>query len=726
MSLFKELKRRNVIRVGLAYLLLAWVLLQAADFGLDLIDAPNWIVQALAILAVIGLPAVLVFSWVFEMTPEGLKRESEVDRSQSITPATGRKLDRLIIVVLALAVAGLLGERFLGDKTPESAVMQEPVPEAEAVPEKAAEQIPSIAVLPFVNMSSDPEQEYFADGISEEILNSLARVSGLKVAGRTSSFAFKGKNEDLRMIGDALGVANILEGSVRKQGDQVRITAQLIQVEDGFHLWSDTYDRRLDDIFAIQDEIANAILQQAKIQLLEEQAIVTARVNPIAYQNYVAAKQRIHERTKGGLKVAMNLLKDAVQLDPGFAAAWAQLGIATMLSSDGLGSYGDIPEQEAQRMGKEYADKALALDPELAEGHAALGLYWQNQPPFSSETLQKAIDALERSLALDSVPIDTWHWMQRAQQLIGRQDEVQETLEKIVQRDPLYWPGVSNLVSLYARKNRLTEAHELNDRTMRYRPELPFRQKATLYAYEGRYAEAVPLALEVWEERADPLSYRPIARAMWGTHQFERLAELENAPNTRTRAVTLAYLGRTEEALMIAQAALQEFGQPQAIITVHAMSGQWQKLIEFLESTWTDLEQFDLDFGGGDGGGGNDVMLNIAQAYAETGDDEKFGLAMRLVRASHDQASEHGFDNIYFDLGEARYWALAGDEEQALAHLSRAIARGYAYSPRLSSFYPQLSSLEGTPRYEEIQALSLKHLNEQRALLEFPPLEAAY
>jgi TolB-like protein len=724
MNFLQELKRRNVFRVGIAYALIAWVILQVIDFLLELTDAPSWVLQVFFITAIVGLPVVLILSWVYEMTPEGIKLEKNIARDHSITPRTGRKLDRIIIALLAATVVFLLAGQFSNMPSPESAATQ-PVEDAgPAVTEK--ERLPSIAVLPFVNMSSDPEQEYFADGISEEILNSLARINGLKVAGRTSSFAFKGKNEDLRMIGEALGVENILEGSVRKQGNQVRITAQLIQVEDGFHLWSDTYDRRLDDIFAIQDEIANAILQQAKIQLLEEQAIVTARVNPIAYQNYVAAKQRIHERTRGGLKVAMNLLKDAVQLDPGFAAAWAQLGIATMLSSDGFGSYGEIPEQEAQRMGKEYADKALALDPELAEGHAALGLYWQNQPPFSNETLQRAIDALERSLALDPAPIDTWHWMQRAQQIIGRQDEVQETLEKIVQRDPLYWPGVSNLVSLYVRKNRLAEAHELNDRTMRYRPELQFRQKAALYIFEGRYAEAVPLALEAWEERSDPLSYWPVSRAMWGTHQFDQLAELENAPNSRQRAVTLAYLGRTEEALMIAQSALQELGQPQAIIAVHAMSGQWQRLIEFLESTWTDLEQFDLDFGGGDGGFGNDVMLNIAQAYAETGNDEKFALAMRLVRASHDQAREHGFDNMDFDLAEARYWALAGDEERALEHLSRAVARGFARSPRLSSLYPQMSSLEGNPRYDEIQALSLAHLNEQRALLELPPLEAAY
>ena len=276
MSFFDELKRRNVFRVGVAYVIVAWLLAQVADLFLENFGAPDWVIKSVLIVLVIGFPLAIFFAWAFELTPEGLKREKEVDRSQSIASETGRKLDRAIIAILVLALGYFVYDKYGGSGAPaEVATAQNAALPAEA--EK------SIAVLPFVNMSSDTEQEYFSDGISEEILNALAGVQGLKVAGRTSSFAFKGQNQDLRAIGEALGVNHILEGSVRKSGGKVRITAQLIKVDDGFHVWSDTYDRELTDVFAIQDEIANAILEQMRTALLDEQPIKTLAVDTFAY-----------------------------------------------------------------------------------------------------------------------------------------------------------------------------------------------------------------------------------------------------------------------------------------------------------------------------------------------------------------------------------------------------------------------------------------------------------
>ncbi|MBT8067729.1 MAG: adenylyl cyclase, partial [Gammaproteobacteria bacterium] len=240
MSIFAELKRRNVFRVGIAYLVASWVLMQVVDVISPVFELPEWAPKLIFLLLAIGLVPALIFAWAFELTPEGIKRESEVSPEGSITRSTGRKLNFVIIGFLVAAVALLLVERQL--KTGD-------VPEAATEVATAADTgARSIAVLPFVNMSSDAEQEFFSDGITEEILNSLASVKELKVAGRTSSFAFKGQNDDLRRIGDALGVEHILEGSVRKAGAKVRITAQLIQVDDGFHLWSETYDRELTDV----------------------------------------------------------------------------------------------------------------------------------------------------------------------------------------------------------------------------------------------------------------------------------------------------------------------------------------------------------------------------------------------------------------------------------------------------------------------------------------------
>ncbi len=231
MSLFEELKRRNVFRVAVAYLITAWVLLQIADLVLQNIHAPDWVIQAFMLALGLGFPVAVIFAWAFEMTPEGIKKEKDVDRTQSITPQTGRKLDYIIIGVLAVSP---WCSCCLTDSAPGRLRLRPPGlnPWPLQPPDELAK---SIAVLPFVNMSSDPEQDYFSDGISEEILNALARVKELKVAGRTSSFEFKGQNEDLRKIGETLGVENILEGSVRKSGTKVRITAQLIQVKDGFH-----------------------------------------------------------------------------------------------------------------------------------------------------------------------------------------------------------------------------------------------------------------------------------------------------------------------------------------------------------------------------------------------------------------------------------------------------------------------------------------------------------
>lgn len=245
-KLFEELKRRNVVRVGIAYMVLGWVALQVGDILFDMFEAPAWVGKTFAGLLLLGLPFALLFAWAFELTPEGVKKTAEVDSSDSITHSTGRKLDFIVIAALVVALGYFIWD---GRQAPNAEIV--------------AELDRSIAVLPFVNMSSDQEQEWFADGLTEEILNSLARTPDLLVASRTSSFQYKGQNQDISAIAAALGVAHILEGSVRRGGDRLRVTAQLIRASDGFHLWSETFDRKPEDVIAIQEgvaiEIANAL-----------------------------------------------------------------------------------------------------------------------------------------------------------------------------------------------------------------------------------------------------------------------------------------------------------------------------------------------------------------------------------------------------------------------------------------------------------------------------------
>jgi len=261
MSLFAELKRRNVVRVGAAYALIGWVIAQIAEFAFENFGAPDWVLKSVVVILLLGLPLALFFAWAFEMTPEGIKREKDVDRSQSITPQTGRKLDRAIISILVVALGWFAWDKFfVADKEH----LSEPTAQEETKGEITADasnilSAKSVAVLPFVAMSSGPDDEYFADGLTEEILNSLAQLPELLVTARTSAFSFKGQDIPVQEIATALGVRHIVEGSVRKSGERLRVTAQLIRAIDGFHLWSETYDSTSKDAIAVQENIAEKI-----------------------------------------------------------------------------------------------------------------------------------------------------------------------------------------------------------------------------------------------------------------------------------------------------------------------------------------------------------------------------------------------------------------------------------------------------------------------------------
>jgi len=315
-SFWGELKRRNVVRVALAYIIATWLLLQLADIVLNNIEAPDWVFQAILLLVVLGFPIALIFAWAFELTPEGLKKEKDVDRSESITHVTGRKLDFAIIGVLAIAVAYLVAEKLIwsDDLAPESQVDA-----SIAVPQEI---VKSIAVLPFVNMSADPEQEYFSDGIAEEILNGLVKVSGLRVVARTSAFSFKGQNIDIRQVGETLNANHVLEGSVRKAGDRLRITAQLISVHDGYHLWSETYNRQIDDVFAIQEEIARAVVSALEVTLglTDDTSLVQQGTNNTeAYNWFLRGNYYIGRQSPEDFDKAIESYAKAIELDPEFA-----------------------------------------------------------------------------------------------------------------------------------------------------------------------------------------------------------------------------------------------------------------------------------------------------------------------------------------------------------------------------------------------------------------------
>ncbi len=355
-SVWVELKRRNVVRVAVAYIVVSWLLLQASDVLVPLLTLPEWVGKLVFFLLVIGFPLALVFAWAFELTAEGLKKEKDIDRSKSITHITGRKLDFVIIAVLALALVVFVVERFVWQpsRVPASSGTTEIV---------ATEFSHSIAVLPFINMSDDPGNEFFSDGLSEEILNLLAKIPELKVIARTSSFAFKGKNEDIRVIGEALGVRTVLEGSVRKAGERVRITAQLIDVADGSHIWSDNYDRTMTDIFEVQDDVADAIFDALQLHVSARPTRGRPTDNTKAYSLFLKAREVMNGRESP--RSAEAFLLEAIELDAGFAEAYELLGFVYWYQTGT-----SVTAAAGQRQAADAAAAALAIDPDLVFARA--------------------------------------------------------------------------------------------------------------------------------------------------------------------------------------------------------------------------------------------------------------------------------------------------------------------------------------------------------------------
>jgi len=370
MNFFQKLKRRNIFRVAVAYLVSAWLLIQVADTIFPRIDlggqAVTYVIYALAI----GFFPTLIFAWLFEFTPEGLKKEEDIHRDVASIRRSSHTLDITIIIILLAGIGYFTFDKFVLDPRRDEILVQEAVETAIELAEQAAAEATdaSIAVMPFVNMSSDPEQEYFSDGLAEELLNLLARIPELRVAARTSSFAFKGEKVDIPTVAERLNVANVLEGSVRKAGNRVRITAQLIRGNDGYHLWSKTYDRNLDDIFATQDEIAESVVSSLKLTLLG--TTPTAHVvNADAYALFLQGRYFNDRRDQENWEKAVTAFLQALEIDPDYAEAWAGLSITYSQQA----SWGFIDRDEGIALAREAIKRALALDPYLPEAHASLG-----------------------------------------------------------------------------------------------------------------------------------------------------------------------------------------------------------------------------------------------------------------------------------------------------------------------------------------------------------------
>jgi len=535
MSLFNELKRRNVFKVAVAYIVVSWLVLQVVDIIGPMIELPDVFGRGVLFLLTLGFPFALIFAWAFEITPDGIRKEKDVDRDSSISGETGRKLNYVIAGFLAIAVAVLTLDTFV-------------LTESSGPATSSANQQPRIAVLPFVNMSDDPEQEYFSDGLSEELLNLLAAIPELSVISRTSAFSFKGKETTIAEVGRALDVAHVLEGSVRRSGDTIRITAQLIDVATDTHRWSETWDRNFDDVFVIQDEIAEFVVDALKLQLLGEIPKVLETTSE-AYELFLQAKFLMEQGTPTSFRQAEAANQRVIEIDPDYAPAWTQRAMILYLGA----AFGAWDSYEVTPQIREAALKSVRLGGNTASAHAILTLI------AIDYDYDYELAARELQIALEQDPYDP-DVLLAAGEFEQRQGHLEETI-KYVER-----------------------AHAID-------PLAGHKKTAALaYFYSGRHAQGI----ELWEARIRERPFseffrKSLSLALLETGDIDgalQAIEKEPADGHRQQALALIYetMGDRERST---QALEKLLANPDRwtfeISEVYSFRGELDKAFEWIE-----------------------------------------------------------------------------------------------------------------------------------------------
>ncbi len=480
-SVWGELKRRNVVRVAVAYAIVVWVLVEVTATVFPILQLPEWTVTLVTMLLLLGFPVALFLSWAYELTPEGIKKEKDVDRSQSFTHLTGRKLDFVIIAFLAIGLVYFFWESRVADEPPSDATVQAPSPgdQPSQTIGAVATEPSSIAVLPFVNLSDDKSQEYFADGLSEELLNLLAQTRGLKVTARTSSFAFKGQNKSIIEIAEVLNVKTVLEGSVRRAGNRLRVNARLVNAADGYQLWSQSYGREMADVFELQDDIAGEIITALRGQL--DAGEITGRGRPTenmdAYNLHLQGLDRVRADDYVAAKA---LFIQAIELAPDFAEAHEQLAISWWSIAGGIS---DMPGamEEAHR----EAAIALELNPDL--GHARTIFFVSDMSNYDRLLELQSFEQLVREQPQNSKARTGLIYTLL---ILGYFDEALAEAQDAVAQDPLYGVGHVRLgEALYATGDRVTARKE-------------WETAASLNAFIGHWYAAVAALLAGEDEKA--------------------------------------------------------------------------------------------------------------------------------------------------------------------------------------------------------------------------------
>jgi adenylate cyclase len=549
-NFFVELRRRNVYRVAITYAVVAWLLVQAASILLPTFDAPSWVMKVVTVLLALGFALVVFISWAFEATPQGLKRTKDVSPEEMRSlPMWGTRKFATFIIAIAVIAAALLAYQFSRPRN---------------TPPPSSSSAKSIAVLPFVNMSADKNDEYLSDGVSEELITALSKITGLQVKARTSSFAFKGKNEDIQKIGELLHVSNLLEGSVAKAGNKLRITAQLIQASDGNHLWSDTYDRDMQDIFAVRSEVAQQVAETLKVRLLgEDKRKIDKKPteNLEAYNLYRQGRYYADKLSEEGMAKARPFFEQAIQKDPRFALAYTGLADNYVIAADAI-----IPPREAFSKAKEAALKAIEMDDSLAEAHASLGfVHYHYDWDWAA-----AEKEFKRAISLNPQSAQSYTLYTHFLAGMGRYDEACKYGARALELDPLsvsnYW--FLGWGAIYAGRN--DEAISQFSKAAELDPNNPWTRwfLGRAYLFKGlpqRGIEEMETALHLSPD--DPLglgfvgyTYAVTGRRADALKILQRLDELQKHRfvSTAARIYVYAGLGDKDKAFEWLEKAYQE------------------------------------------------------------------------------------------------------------------------------------------------------------------------
>ena len=708
MSLFIELRRRNVFRVAAAYTVLSWLLLQVGDVLFESLELPNTWNKGLIAVLILGLIPTVFFSWVYELTPEGIKKESEVDRSESITSHTGRKLDIAVLLMLV----GVVGLYFFDPRSGED---QAPAVQATAPVVEQASEIETIAVLPFEDFSPDADQAHLARGIADTILHMLAQAEGLRVAARTSSFAYQGTSTPIAQIASELGVGAVLEGSVQRAGDRLRIIAQLIRASDQTHLWSDTFDRSSDDVFAIQDEIAQAVVTALRPgSTAESQAPVSERTDVEAYERYLRGKEALERRTAESVEFALEELRAAVELDPGFVPAWIQLGFTYMA----LNAVTPRTWAEIEGPAEESFRRAVELAPNDPEALSALGAFKAG----SGYDNYSGRPYLEQVLSLNPNDARALRYMATLDQYDGKFDAAEEKIRRAYELDPNNAGVALQYAGVLADFGRYAQARAIAERMLVQHPDSPAGH-AILVGIEstrGRYDLAIRHALEALT--VNPNSYR----------SYHTLADLYATLDDQEEA--MGWYERTPEGVQT-----EDYVPDALFMTVEGID-------RLLESAERDL----VLYPGWDHGQRRyitilffnrqiDQAVQAAERYEEiflTSDDRidaaiagtmatRVGnteLGEQLTAIARERMAElraAGYRTRAMWAGESILAIDAEDHDTAFEALEAYLAAGGIY-PRFFRLHPVFDPLREDPRFDAFMENQKSRANEQLARIEEP------